>query len=55
MSVTLKATTVMMSETQRSFVSRFMEEGIFSHFNSEREIDKLLIALKELALFSDDF
>ena len=27
----------------------------FSHFNSEREIDKLLIALKELALFSDDF
>ena len=36
MSATLKATTVMMSEEQRSFVSRFMEEGIFSHFNSDR-------------------
>jgi len=38
MSTKLKAKAVMMSDTHRAFVSRFLDEGIFSHFNSSEYV-----------------
>ncbi len=38
MSDKLKARTVMLSDTDRAFVSRFMEKGVFSRFNSSKYV-----------------